>query len=75
MIKEMMTDSIGFVECIEKFGDDLTVVNAARVSFDKISTELTECDKMEMICRYDKEITYLRLQNQRYNQLVLDLYQ
>jgi len=75
MIKEMMTDSIGFVECIEKFGNDLTVVNAARVSFNKISTELTKCDKMEMICRHDKEITYLRLQNQRYNQLVLDLYQ
>ena len=45
MIKEMMSDSIGFVECIEKFGNDLTVVNAARVSFDKISTELTEGDK------------------------------
>jgi thymidylate synthase (FAD) len=45
MVKEMMIDSIGFVECIEKFGDDLTVVNAARVSFDKISTELTEGDK------------------------------
>ena len=45
MIKEMMSDNIGFVECIEKFGDDLTVVNAARVSFDKISTELTEGDK------------------------------
>ena len=36
--KELMPDSIGFVECLEKFGDDLTVVNAARVSFDKIST-------------------------------------
>ena len=45
MIKDMMTDNIGFVEYIEKFGDDLTVVNAARVSFDKISTELTEGDK------------------------------
>ena len=43
--KELMPDSIGFVECLEKFGDDLTVVNAARVSFDKISTELTEGDK------------------------------
>ena len=38
-------DQIGFVECIEVFGDDLTVVNAARVSFDKISTEFTEGDK------------------------------
>lgn len=43
--KIMMSDNIGFVECIEQFGDDLTVVNAARVSFDKISTELTEGDK------------------------------
>jgi thymidylate synthase (FAD) len=43
--KEMMTDGIGFVECIEKFGDDLTVVNAARVSFQKESHSLTEGDK------------------------------
>ena len=40
-----LSDGIGFVECIEKFGDDLTVVNAARVSFDKVSTSLTEGDK------------------------------
>ena len=43
--KTMMPDGIGFVELVETFGDDLTVVNAARVSFDKISTELTEGDK------------------------------
>jgi thymidylate synthase (FAD) len=43
--KEWMSDKIGFVECLEKFGDDLTVVNAARVSFDKVSTTLTEGDK------------------------------
>lgn len=43
--KEWMSDNIGFVECLEKFGDDLTVVNAARVSFDKVSYELTEGDK------------------------------
>lgn len=40
-----MSDGIGFVEILETFGDDLTVVNAARVSFDKVSTELTEGDK------------------------------
>ncbi len=40
-----MKDGIGFVELLETFGDDLTVVNAARVSFDKVSTELTEGDK------------------------------
>jgi thymidylate synthase (FAD) len=43
--KLMMGDNIGFVECVEKFGDDLTVVNAARVSFDKVSHSLTEGDK------------------------------
>jgi thymidylate synthase (FAD) len=43
--KKCMPDNIGFVECLEKFGDDLTVVNAARVSFDKVSYELTEGDK------------------------------
>jgi thymidylate synthase (FAD) len=43
--KKFMSDNIGFVECLDKFGDDLTVVNAARVSFDKVSHELTEGDK------------------------------
>lgn len=40
-----MSDGIGFVECLEVFGDDLTVVNAARVSFDKVSTSLSQADK------------------------------
>lgn len=40
----MMSDGVGFVELMDHFGDDLTVVNAARVSFDKESTELTEGD-------------------------------
>lgn len=43
--KKCMPDNVGFIECLEKFGDDLTVVNAARVSFDKVSYELTEGDK------------------------------
>ena len=34
----------GFVELIETFGSDLTVVNAARVSFNKESTEMSERD-------------------------------
>jgi thymidylate synthase (FAD) len=34
----------GFVELLETFGNDLTVVNAARVSFNKESTELTDRD-------------------------------
>jgi len=46
-----MADGLGFVELMDTFGDDLTVVNAARVSFDKTSYELTEADK--------KLITYL----------------
>lgn len=43
--KTIMSDGIGFVECLEIFGNDLTVVNAARVSFDKISHQLTNADK------------------------------
>lgn len=43
--KIMMADGIGFVELVDTFGDDLTVVNAARVSFEKESLELTEGDK------------------------------
>lgn len=43
--KIMMSDGIGFVELIDVFGDDLTVVNAARVSFDKESTELNGADQ------------------------------
>jgi thymidylate synthase (FAD) len=43
--KTLLSDGIGFVELLETFGDDLTVVNAARVSFDKVSHELTEGDK------------------------------
>jgi len=47
----LTTDRVGFVECLETFGTDLTVVNAARVSFDKESLEFTEADK--------KLVTYL----------------
>jgi thymidylate synthase (FAD) len=43
--KIMMPDGVGFVECLDKFGDDLTVVNAARVSFHKESNVMTEGDK------------------------------
>jgi thymidylate synthase (FAD) len=35
----------GFVECLDTFGDDLTVVNAARVSFAKESTVLETRDE------------------------------
>jgi thymidylate synthase (FAD) len=35
----------GSVELLDTFGSDLTVVNAARVSFNKTSTEITEKDE------------------------------
>jgi len=38
-------DDIGFVEILGSFGDDLTVVNAARVSFAKESHLLTQGDE------------------------------
>jgi thymidylate synthase (FAD) len=37
-------DGIGYIELLDTFGDDLTVVNAARVSFAKESTELSTRD-------------------------------
>lgn len=37
-------DGLGFVEVLDTFGDDLTVVNAARVSFAKESNALTPGD-------------------------------
>ncbi len=43
-IKRFMEDGIGFVEVLEVMGNDLTVVNAARVSFEKESQELSAQD-------------------------------
>ena len=37
-------DGIGFVELLDTFGDDLTVVNAARVSFAKESATMSDRD-------------------------------
>jgi thymidylate synthase (FAD) len=42
--KVNVLDTTGFVEVLETFGDDLTVVNAARVSFAKESHEFSEQD-------------------------------
>lgn len=42
--KVNVLDDKGYVELLEKFGDDLTVVNAARVSFAKESKEFSEQD-------------------------------
>jgi thymidylate synthase (FAD) len=38
-------DGVGSIELLGAFGDDLTIVNAARVSFAKESKEITEGDK------------------------------
>jgi len=38
-------DGIGSIEVLEVFGNDLTVVNAARVSFAKESEEMTGRDE------------------------------
>lgn len=43
--KQYIGDGVGFVELQETFGSDLTVVNAARVSFAKESHELSNADK------------------------------
>ncbi len=42
--KIFLLDGIGFVELLDTFGDDLTVVNAARVSFAKEATTLEPRD-------------------------------
>lgn len=42
--KAFLSDTTGFVELLGTFGDDLTVVNAARVSFANESTSMTERD-------------------------------
>jgi thymidylate synthase (FAD) len=43
--KVSVLDTIGFVELLDTFGDDLTVVNAARVSFAKESHEMKPADE------------------------------
>ena len=45
--KLFLPDGIGFVEMLEYFGNDLTVVNAARVSFHKevFFEQVKECDE------------------------------
>ena len=42
---KVLSDGSGSIELLGCFGDDLTVVNAARVSFSKESNELVEADK------------------------------
>lgn len=51
MSDKIQIGNAGFVEILEVFGSDLTVVNAARVSFNKESTEFNVKD--------EKLVTYL----------------
>ena len=44
-VKYYLPDTIGFVERLEVFGSDITVVNAARVSFHKEVSTMTTADK------------------------------
>lgn len=41
----VLDGGVGFVELLDVMGDDLTVVNAARVSFDKHSSEMSAADE------------------------------
>ena len=43
--KRFLYDNVGSVECLEVFGSDITVVNAARVSFNKEVSEMTLQDE------------------------------
>ena len=47
---DLYDDDIGFVELVDHMGDDLTIVNSARVSFGKQKTSLDEKD--EKLIRY-----------------------
>lgn len=44
-VKYFLPDTIGFVERLEVFGSDITVVNAARVSFHKEVHSMTNADR------------------------------
>ena len=43
-MKKIVLDK-GFIELVDKLGDDLTPVNAARVSFDGFSESFSDKDK------------------------------
>lgn len=44
-MKQKVLDGVGYVELLNHDASDLTIVNSARVSFNKESAELTERDK------------------------------
>ena len=43
--ENILGDNIGFIELVDHLGNDLTVINAARVSFGKRKKEIDEDDK------------------------------
>jgi thymidylate synthase (FAD) len=44
-VENVLGDGIGFIELVDSMGTDLTIANAARVSFGKRKTQLDESDK------------------------------
>lgn len=61
-LKDLRIDCLdkGFVQYVDHMGSDLTVVNAARVSFDKVSEELTERDiqLLEYLAKHEHTAPY-----------------
>lgn len=44
-MENVLGDNIGFVKLIDKMGDDLSVVNSARISYNRESSEFSDRDK------------------------------
>lgn len=44
-MENVLGDNIGFVKLVDKMGDDLSVVNSARISYNRESTEFSDRDK------------------------------
>lgn len=55
MSKNVIGDNIGFVELVDFMGDDLRIVNSARISYNRDSNEFSDKDK--------KLVTYLLTNN------------
>lgn len=55
MSKNVIGDNIGFVELVDYMGDDLRIVNSARISYNRDSNEFSDKDK--------KLVTYLLTNN------------
>ena len=54
---DILGDKIGFIQLIQSYGDDLTIVNAARVSLDKLSDyEYSEEDFDEVLPEADRRL-------------------